>query len=368
MNRIAGVAAIFLIAIGASIWCCAANAADQSPPPLTAKAKPIADIPFFFVNDNRLTYSHQFNAADAGAYTVGPNGTINGNQQYDIYAFTHFDVWAYGTNYVNVGLYKAGKNDPSAPCTSTGFITDSLGTVAASCAGVSDIYGLLRSTFGFNQIFDTHMFTAGPLQNISFEIGGDVDSSNSVFAGQKQMFVAGLQFAFELPYKGFFNVAPLYKHEHNHNGYSQCGYVFASAPPMCSSDGDITFKDTWALEINYTLPLGFLPESMQFWMISGRAGWYGPKGPLKGIAGFEHTKTEINAEPIRLTFDASKAIWGPKLSHELDLWAAYRYTKNQYGDDADSDPYICTLPVVTGSVSTNSCSSSSYALGATVKF
>ena len=46
----------------------------------------------------------------------------------------------------------------------------------------------------------------------------------------------------------------------------------------CLVDGNRSFNPTWAVEINYYMDLGFLPENMQFWSISGRAGWYGPKG------------------------------------------------------------------------------------------
>ena len=42
-------------------------------------------------------------------------------------------------------------------------------------------------------------------------------------APAKRDFVAGLQFAFDLPYKGFFNVAPLAYKEINHNAFNQCG-------------------------------------------------------------------------------------------------------------------------------------------------
>src|SRR3954452_13866836 len=38
--------------------------------PVKAKVKPIADVPFFFVIDDRVSYSYIFNAAQPGAYTV----------------------------------------------------------------------------------------------------------------------------------------------------------------------------------------------------------------------------------------------------------------------------------------------------------
>ena len=42
---------------------------------------------------------------------------------------------------------------------------------AADCAGATEIYGLFRSTFGFNEIFNTKAFSLGPLHNVSFEVG-----------------------------------------------------------------------------------------------------------------------------------------------------------------------------------------------------
>jgi hypothetical protein len=52
-------------------------------------------------------------------------------------------------------------------------------------------------------------FSAGPLHNVSFEVGGDANAENNFLSPSKRAFVAGLQFAFDLPYKGFFNVAPI---------------------------------------------------------------------------------------------------------------------------------------------------------------
>src|SRR4051794_9884434 len=66
------------------------SAADL--PPLKAKAKPVADSPFFFVIDDRVTYSYIFTAAQPGMYTVNPNGTVNGKETKSVYSFTHFDA------------------------------------------------------------------------------------------------------------------------------------------------------------------------------------------------------------------------------------------------------------------------------------
>jgi hypothetical protein len=291
-----------------------ASAADL---PYKVKAKPVPDIPFFLVIDDRITYSYIFKGTDPGNYTINPNGTVNGNTAKQVYSFTHFDVWAYGTNFFTISMFKSDHNDAANPCLGAPTSTAIIGGGNSNCAGATEIYGLIRSTFGWNELFGTKAFSMGPLHNISFEVGADANTENNFLAPAKRDFVAGLQFAFDLPYKGYINVAPLAYKEINHNAFDQCGLFGPGIPGVtCLIDGNTNFHTTWAVEINYYMELGFLPENMQYFAISGRAGFYGPKGnqnaPLGPLGGGTPTKTELNSEPIRLTFDASKAIWGPK--------------------------------------------------------
>jgi hypothetical protein len=355
-----------------------AGAAD-----LPAKAKkPPPEVPFFFVIDDRISFSWMPKGTDPGVFSVNPNGTINGKTAKQVYSFTHFDAWAYGTNFFTISLFKSGHNDPANPCTNAGVITSTgFVNVAADCAGATEIYGLFRSTFGWNEIFNTKMFSVGPLHNISFEVGSDANSENNYLAPAKRDWVAGLQFAFDLPYKGYFNVAPLAYKEINHNSFNQCGAVFAGTVPglTCNADGNTDFHTTWAVETNYYMDLGFMPPDWQFWSISGRAAWYGPKGDANGLPfvsatniallgprGSNATKTEFNSEPIRLTFDASKAFLGPKYTHFVDVWVAWRYWQNKFGLDHNATPNVCTL-FATGQ-STNSCTENTVYAGITAKF
>jgi hypothetical protein len=347
-----------------------ASAADL---PVKAKAKPIADLPFFLVIDDRVTFSYIFTATTPGDFSAKPGGGFNGKVAKQVYSFTHFDAWAYGTNFFTISMFKGDHNSPANPCTNVGIIQGPgfVGGTPANCAGDTEIYGLFRSTFGWNEIFNTHAFSMGPLHNISFEVGMDANSQNNYLAPAKRDVVAGLQFAFDLPYKGYFNVAPLvYWEFSNHNAFIQCGGIYTAGPVpgfSCSPDGNTSYPATWAVETNYYMDLGFLPENMQFFSISGRAAWYGPKGnqnsPLGLASGGVPTKTEFNSEPIRLTFDASKAFWGQKYSHFVDVWVAYRYWQNKFGLDHNAAPQC-----VVGVVSTNSCTESSLYSGITVKF
>lgn len=68
----------------------------------------------------------------------------------------------------------------------------------------------------------------------------------------------------------------------------------------------------------------------------------------------------------RQKIDAGKAFIGPKYSHYVDLWVAYRYWQNKYGLDSNATPGTCTV-AATG-VSTNSCTEKSASAGVSVKF
>lgn len=351
-------------------------------------AKPVKDLPFFLVIDDRVTFSYIFTGTDPGVYSLKPGGgSWNGDTAKQVYSFTHFDIWGYGTNFFTISMYKSDHNDPANPCTNAGGFQSNLpGTGGfgsavnpAGCAGATEFYGLFRSTFGWNEIFGTKQFTMGPLHNISFEIGADIEGENNYLAPAKRDGVLGLQFAFDLPYKGYINFAPLAYKEINHNAFNQCGTGFAGGTipgVTCSIDGNTEYHWTWALEINYYMDLGFLPENMQYWAISGRAGFYGPKGDANGLPANSGvgvfstaTKTEINSEPIRLTFDASKALWGPKYSQFVTTWVAYRYWQNKFGLDSNAEFGVCNQALPNGTIaSTHSCTEQSAYAGVTVKF
>src|ERR1700731_908654 len=121
-------AALSLAAIATVAPTSFASAADL---PVKAKAKPVADSPFFFVNDNLLTYAVQFNGTDPG---------VTAKTVKQVYAYTHFDVWAYGTNFITLSLAKSDHADPAAPC------GDPFNLNPGNCAGAAQFYGLIRHT------------------------------------------------------------------------------------------------------------------------------------------------------------------------------------------------------------------------------
>lgn len=349
MNFLIKTSAVGIAALAALIAPDVVFAADL--PAFPTKAAPIVDVPFFSVNDNRLTYAIEPNGTDPNAASKTLKQSV---------AYTHFDRWRYGTNFVNLQLIKSDKADPAAPC-------GNFQAPVFGCAGAVEFYGTLRSTLGFNEIFDTRAFTAGPLRNISFILGVDGEVENVFLAPNKKVAVAGIQFAFDLPYKGFFNVSPLYYQEWGHNTFVTPTFVphgFTGLP-----DGNTKFAPTWAVEVGYYMDLGFLPPNLQYFAISGRASFIGPKGngAYDGLTvPSAKTAMEINSEPVRLTFDVSKLVWGDKYNHFVETWVAYRYWKNKFGlDDDNPSNKIC---YTAAGVNNGTCTEKSVYAGVTVKF
>ena len=327
-------------------------------------------LPFFKDVDNRLTYAYLPDA-------TSPGQTANTAKQ--VFAYAHNDAWSYGTNSFYADVMRSDHRDPSSPC-SAAYGTPVFGA-SGPCAGTYEFNASLRSTLGWNEAFGTRAFTVGPLKNISFEAGADLRIANNFMSPEKKAVVAGLQFAFDLPYRGYLNIAPLYYQEWNHNTFAYpnyAGFALLGNPPYAgllpagltgTPDGNLHFNPTWAVEVNYGMDLGFLPESLRFFSVSGRAGFYGPKGN-GAYGGYTlpsamSTKTEINSEPVRLTFDASKALWGAKYAHFVDAWVAYRYWRNKFGFDG-SNPANSICFFADGT-SNRSCTEQTVYSGITVK-
>ena len=216
----------------------------------------------------------------------------------------------------------------------------------------------------------------GPLRNVSFEVGMDANTENNFLAPAKRDVVAGLQFAFDLPYKGYVNVAPLvYWEFSNHNSFTQCGRFgpgipgidlqLATATSRTGRHGRSRSTTTWisascrrtcSTSRSAAAPAGTDRRAT-------RTAFPRFRVPDRFSTA---SKTEFNSEPIRLTFDASKAFMGPKYSHFVDLWVAYRYWQNKFGLDHNAMPGVCTLAA--NGQSTNSCTESTVYGGVTVKF
>jgi hypothetical protein len=285
----------------------AGNAIAADLPVKAPKAAP-PPPPIFFVNENSVSYSYAFTATNPGAGST-PKHVLN---------FTHFDVWAYGTNFFTVDWLKATNGNappfgtPAAPCDSGLQGGDPNG-----CAGYTEIYGLFRSTLGWNQLFNTKAFVVGPLTNVEFVVGSDMNTDNTTLGSAKRSYQGGLQFDFATPYHGFFNVSFNAYKEFQNDGFA------ALFGPNFS--GKVEFDTTWGIEALYVQPLGFLPPSIPLTFKSLEV-LHGPKG--NGEIGAAQRVNEYLTQQT-LSLDVGKMVTGR--SDLFSIWTSYRWWKNKFG-------------------------------------
>jgi hypothetical protein len=274
---------------------------DASAADLYVKAKPPEEAPLFLVNNNTVSYSYAFSATDP----------FVGKTAKQVFSFTHFDIWTYGTNFFNIDVLKSDLRDPAAPCGGPPP------NPALGCEGATEVYGFLRSTFGWKQIFG--MTFSGPLTNISFKIGADANTENNYVGPAKRDEVVGLQFDFDLPLGANWQVSPLIYSEKNHNG-------FITLP----TSGVTRFQTTWRVESLFAVPVGPKGTPITFFSI---AGINGPKGP--GAPFQPSTKVEAFTQQ-KLSLDVGQAILNKP--GRVSVWAAYTYWYNKFGIDHTLDP------------------------------
>ena len=334
---------------GASGYCSRTNGfAKAADLPVKAAKKP-ADLPFFLVIDDRVTFSYIFQAKQPGMWSANPNGTVNSNTTKQVYSFTHFDLYKYGTNFFTISLFKSDHNDPANPCFNAGPRGESVRR-HRSCQLRGRQRNLrpvpldrrLEPTLRHQDVLDR------AVGKHFVRVRHGCQHREPLLRRRQARRRRRSAIRVQPAYKGYFNVAPLVYWEFwNHNGFAQCGSGFSGPTPgvTCLADGNTSFKPTWAVETNYYMDLGFLPPSHAGLLDQRPRRMVRQKGtdteplPFNPANGVFNTAVEFISEPIRLTLDASKAIWGDKWSHFVDVWVAYRYWQNKFGlDHAKASP------------------------------
>jgi len=103
------------LALAAILAAAAAGSAGAADLPVKAVPTKVVETPYFLVNENSVSYHYEFTATNPGAGTTPKN----------VGTFSHFDVWAYGTNFFNLDWLKAtSTNTPSNPCPVSGTRID----------------------------------------------------------------------------------------------------------------------------------------------------------------------------------------------------------------------------------------------------
>jgi hypothetical protein len=312
------------IAVAASA--CSAFAADLA---VKAPAAAPAQTSFFIVNDNSISFTWYPTATDPGVPGGGVAGNSNAFNKF-VGTATHFDVWAYGTNFFNIDILKSDKNNP---------VGDKF---LPGATGATEVYAFERSTLGLNQLTNSKMFSSLLFKNIEFEFGGDINTENDGVGPQKRDVVFGAQFDLNLP--GTVNFSVLAYKEWNNNNYFIVPGAFS---------GETEYHWIPRLELLAIEPLTFLP-----WPVTWRnfTGVNFPKGSgvsqaqlnalcAGGCSGTNpfsaFSKTEV-FEDNRIVLDASK-LWFDKPGI-WDLYAGYRYWYNKFGTDHNAPLFAQIAP------------------------
>jgi hypothetical protein len=344
----------------------AAYAADMSVMPTKAPPK---ELPFFLVNDTSVSFTWYPNATDPGV--AGSSGSVQGGVAGQSNSFskyvatvTHFDVWAYGTNFLNIDYIKSSGADPI--------------NGVAGAAGAVEVYGIARSTISGNAVTGTKMFSNFITKDISFEIGGDANTENNQLSPEVRKFDVGANFTINLP--GTVLLGVLAQKEWNHNAFLSCGVgtQFGACNTGGAFTGDREFHWAPHLELLISEPLTFIPLPVTW---NSFTGVVFPKGTGVSQANLAaagsgltvwnvdtaETKTEVFADN-RLTLDASKLAWGkPGI---WDVYAGYRYWYNKFGTDHNNGNFAsigCTQPGSFGCAPGTSIESTAY-VGTTYHF
>ena len=286
------------------------RALAQAPAP--APAKP-STLGIFDYSDTSLSWAFNFTTRD-------PN--VEWSASKNVFTLNHIDAWKYGTNYLNVDLLVSDTRDPEAPWGGPGHPIPGWGIGY----GAVEVYALYRGALSFNQLFNTVAFTAGPVSDVSFYFGGDINSKNTAMGPRKKDVVVGLQASLKVP--GYFNVAAAFYKEWNHNGIVE----LQGNPPGTSVEVD--FAPTATFEAEYMQPLGFTGIPLK---VSGRTDVVLPKGP----DGFgRETVTEFQTDN-RLVLDLGRLI--ADKANVFDVFAGYRFWLNKFGTNP-YPPLVAPLP------------------------
>ena len=211
--------------------------------------------------------------------------------------FRHLDAWRLGDNLFDVSLRKSGSAEPSA----------------GGGTGALEPYAILRSSLSYNKLTQSQTMTIGPLRDLGFEFGANLETKNSSFSPQEKTIYIGPVLQVKIP-RGFFNVGLHFRKEWNHEAV--LGKNESYSP-------DFNVEPTWAL------PFAFRRAALTF---DGFADLNTPKG--KDSFG-SPTHTEFITRPFLWLDLGSVVAKKPRL---LEAGIGLEYWNNEYGKSAQTVP------------------------------
>jgi hypothetical protein len=326
------------LAVSTGGYALAADMAVKAMPPAPA-------VPFFFVNDNSVSFTWYPGATDPGV--PGSSGSIQGGvagtgmhtNRFSA-GIDHFDVWEYGTNIFHLEMNQYGTNDPT--------------NGENHAAGSTEVVGFGHSTISFNDVTHSKMFSTFLTKDVGFSFGGFAAGEDNLHAADDRQLDVGLAFDLNLPGTVILNVWA--QKEWNHSSFLSCGTAGTAPNGICTAPfagssfgGNIDNEWTPKLDLFVAEPLKFLPPSLPLTWVSITDVTF-PKGtgvstaniaatvtpPFLGCNTFalnlacNETKTEVFSKN-ELRYDIGKVAWG-----KPGIWegyVGYFYWYNKFGID-----------------------------------
>ena len=220
---------------------------------------------------------------------------INENVEKSVFAFTHASGYKLGSNFLNINLLYSNNvdrvnNTPSA--------------------GAAEVYATYRHTLSLSKV-TKRSFAFGPVRDVGIDLGFDVNTKNTTFAGRKIMPAAGASVGFKVP--GFLNLGVLVNKEWNTNGV-----VIPNVKPrglLVEFDPTLMLTAAWNIKV-------YGPVTFE---------GFGSVNLPKGEDGFgRDTVTEVLFHPKAMVDVGT--LWGSK---GWQLGVGWQYWLNKFGNDHD---------------------------------
>jgi nucleoside-specific outer membrane channel protein Tsx len=264
--------------------------------------------------DNSLSYwnSDAFREPD----------TNNGhNIMKNVVTFTHVDGGnKYGDNFVTMNILKSNAGDPTA--TTCGMPFTNCPDATVNEIGAIELYFVYRHSISLSKLTKKKL-AFGPVKDVLFTAGVDLETKNTQFAPEKKTPVFGPTFAIKMK-KGFWDISTLWVKEFNHDGYG----AYDKNVALYNSNGGVTFRTQAMVATAWLYPFKVGKAPFTFEGFGSISSSKGPDGAGNG------TKPETLLHPtINYNFGS---LVGEK--HNWQLGVGYEYWEHKFGEDSKLNP------------------------------
>lgn len=240
------------------------------------------------------TWSDSFLGYRYGTQFHEPSNTKDVRKH--VLQYSQASGYSVGQNFVNLDILQSDKNDPSS----------------GGDTGATEFYLTYRHQLHLGKLLERDL-SFGPVKEVAFTVGFDLNTKNTTFAPRKRLVVAGPTLKFNVPNNGFFDLSLLAGKEWNHCGLGSC------------TDHEHGFDNQLILSAAWGLPFQAGPVPLKF---QGFINYNTDKG--KDYAG---VKTE--AETLMRTslmVDVGQLAAGRK--NTLLVGVGYEMWLNKFGNHA----------------------------------